>query len=110
MINGTGNFFGADVITRQDEREQEIMHHPFETEKSLILKDFKQEAMLRKVMENGAIIEELPDLQKTAIYHQQQFKRLPEEYKRFDNPHIYKVGISEKMRDERNRLKSQYRK
>ncbi|NLA48528.1 MAG: hypothetical protein GX876_03590, partial [Bacteroidales bacterium] len=29
---------------------------------------------------------------------------LPDEYKRFDNPHAYKVGLSEKLVKERNRL------
>lgn len=110
MINGAGSFFGADVITLQDEREQAVMHHPFEVDKFLQLKDFKQEIMLRRVMENGKILRDLTDLDKISRYCQEQIGRLPEEYKRFDYPHIYKVGISGKMRDERNSLKSQYKK
>ena len=110
MINGAGNFFGADVITQQDEREPATMHHPFEADKSLQLKDFKHELMLRKVMEDGEILNELPDLNEIAGYCQEQIRRLPDEYKRFEYPHIYKVGISEKLRKERDRLKSQYKK
>lgn len=110
MINGAGNFFGADVITQQDEREPPTMHHPFEVDKFLQLKDFKYEMMLQKVMEDGAILMDLPGLNQIATYCQEQIRRLPEEYKRFDYPHIYKVGISGKMREERNRLKSQYKK
>ena len=110
MINGMGSFLGADVITFQEELEQSIMHHPFEVDKSLPLKDFKQERMLHKVMEQGKIVGDLPGLAEVANYCQAQMRRLPLEYKRFDYPHIYKVGISEKMRDERNLLKSQYKK
>lgn len=109
MVNGAGNFYGADVITMHDEGEQSIMHHPFEVDKSLSVKDFKQRKMLHTVMKDGKILDEMPGLEKIASYCQQQFSHLPEEYKRFDNPHIYKVGISEKLRDERNRLKSQYK-
>jgi nicotinate phosphoribosyltransferase len=110
MVNGAGNFFGADVITQQDEQEPPTMHHPFEADKFLQLKDFKHEIMLRKVMEDGLILKGLPEINKIAGYCQKQISRLPDEYKRFDYPHIYKVGISGKLREERNRLKSQYKK
>lgn len=110
MVNGAGTFVGADVVTLDDEGEQSVMHHPFEADKVLQLKDFKQEMMLHKVMEKGEIREEFPGLNNIAAYCQEQIRRLPEEYKRFDYPHLYKIGISTKMRDERNRLKNQYRK
>ena len=109
-LNGDGNFFGADVITFQNEHGQTVMHHPFEVDKSLQLKNLRQEMLLHKVMEDGEIIVEQPDLTAIAAYRQEQINRLPEEYKRFDYPHLYKVGISEKMRDERNLLKNQYKK
>jgi len=86
------------------------MHHPFEPDKSLQLKDFKQEMMLTKVMENGQILKELSGLVKIAEYCLEQVRRLPDEFKRFDYPHIYKVGLSGKMLEERNRLKNQYKK
>lgn len=110
MVNGAGSFSGADAITFQDENKQTVMHHPFEIEKALHLKDFKQEMLLHKVMEHGELLREQPGLASIADYCQNQVNRLPEEYKRFDYPHIYKVGISEKMREERNFLKNQYKK
>ena len=110
LTNGASNFVGADVITSQRERSPTVMHHPFDIDKSLQLADFKQEVLLHKVMENGAFIGDVPSLNQIATYFQKQFKRLPDEYKRFHNPHIYKVGISEELRDERNRLKSQFKK
>jgi nicotinate phosphoribosyltransferase len=110
MINGAGSFFGADVITFQHENEQPIMHHPFEVDKSLPLGDFKQTKMLHKVMERGQIVGDFPGLAAVARYCHDQIGRLPQEFKRFEYPHLYKVGISEKMRKERNLLKSEFTK
>lgn len=110
IINGAGNFFGADIITRHDETHPTIMHHPFEPDKSLDLKGLRQEALLHKVMEKGSMIGPRPLINEIASYCQERLKLLPEEHKRFDNPHIYKVGISKKLRDERNQLKNQYKK
>ncbi len=110
IINGAGNFLGADVITLQHESHQTIMHHPFEFDKSLNLKELEQRALFNKVMENGRALHEPNTLQGIADYCQAQFKLLPDEFKRFQNPHIYKVGISEKLRDERNQLRNHYKK
>ena len=109
MLNEEGNLFGADVIALRGENTPSIMHHLSEPDKFLVIKKMKQEPLLHKVMENGKIIHEAPPLTEIAAYSQKQLKMLPEEHKRFDNPHIYKVGISERLRDERNRLKNQYK-
>lgn len=103
-------FFGADVITLLDENNPSMMYHPSEPEKSLNLKGLKHEALLHKVMENGKIVGTAPPLTEIAAYCQSRLGSLPEEHKRFYNPHIYKVGISERLREERNRLKNQYKK
>jgi len=60
-------------------------------------------------MENGRIIKGPVNLKDSSIYCQTRLALLPAEHKRFDNPHIYKVGISEKLRHERNQLKNQYK-
>jgi nicotinate phosphoribosyltransferase len=49
-------------------------------------------------------------LTEIADYSRERMEKLPEEYKRFDNPHIYKVGISNKLRSERDRLIGEYKK
>lgn len=103
-------FFGADVITLIDEDRPEMMYHPSEPEKSLSLKGLKHEPLLHMMMENGKITGTPRPLTEIAAYCQSRLGSLPEEYKRFYNPHIYKVGISEKLRDERNRLKNKYKK
>ncbi|MBA4053671.1 MAG: nicotinate phosphoribosyltransferase [Marivirga sp.] len=105
-----GAFFGADVISLLDENSPTMMYHPFEPEKSLNLRGLKHEGLLHKVMENGKVLSAPPPLTEIAAYCQSRLSSLPEEHKRFYNPHIYKVGISERLRDERNQLKNQYKK
>ncbi|HYF67477.1 MAG TPA: nicotinate phosphoribosyltransferase [Ohtaekwangia sp.] len=107
-LNTDGTFFGADVITRHDEPNAAAMFHPADPDKSLHLGDLMQEPLLHPVMKNGNAVG-LPSLSEIKNYSQQRIKMLPDEYKRFQNPHIYKVGISEKLRDERNQLKKYYK-
>jgi nicotinate phosphoribosyltransferase len=109
IMNGSG-FFGADVITTSDETNPSIMHHPFEPEKSLDLKGLRQEPLLHKVMENGKTLIEKESLTDIAKFSSGRLQMLPDEHKRFNNPHIYKVGISDQLRDQRTQLRNQYRK
>jgi nicotinate phosphoribosyltransferase len=44
VLHDSGNFFGADVITLENEPGPDIMFHPSIPDKSLSLKDLKQEA------------------------------------------------------------------
>lgn len=107
-LNKDGTFFGADVITRHDEPNPAMMFHPADPDKSLHLRDLVQEPLLHPVMTNGNAVG-LPSLAEVKKYSQQRIKMLPDEYKRFQNPHIYKVGTSEKLRNERNQLKKHYK-
>lgn len=104
LFDEKGNFWGADVVTLEEEKDPSIMYHPFDPLKSSVIKERKKEALLQKVMENGQILVPPKPLPAIAEYAQKRLNLLPKEYKRFFNPHIYKVGISEKLRDERNKL------
>lgn len=108
--NEGDTFFGADVVSVLGEESPGMMYHPSEPEKSLSLKGLKYEALLHKVMENGKIVGTPPPLTEIAAFCQSRLTSLPEEHKRFYNPHIYKVGISERLREERARLKNQYKR
>lgn len=110
ILNNHGDFWGADVITLADEKDAQIMHHPFEDLKSLCIKESKKEPLLHKVMENGKRLFKPKTLKEITLYGQQRLEKLPEEYKRFDNPHTYKIGLSDKLRDERNRLIAENKK
>lgn len=104
LLDGQGNFYGADAIALADEKDVKTMHHPFEPSKSLEIEACEKEPLLHKVMEKGdRTIEKLP-LEEISKYSRKRIQQLPEEYKRFENAHIYKVGLSDRLKQERDRL------
>jgi nicotinate phosphoribosyltransferase len=104
VLNGDGRFLGADVVGLHDENEITVMHHPFEPYKSLGIAQCPKEPLLHQVMAQGRPLEGRSAVDKIAAFCRKRLDLLPAEYKRFDNPHIYKVGISEKLRHMRDRL------
>ncbi len=103
MIDESGNFIGADAVTLFEETAPLKMFDPFEPNKSLDLSGFRADPQLTPVMEKGRI-KDRTDLQEAAHYCRKQLEKLPDEYKRFDNPHIYKVGISKDLLSMRTEL------
>jgi nicotinate phosphoribosyltransferase len=87
-FNGDNLFAGADVVALPG------MSHPFEAGKSMSLQTYRLEPLLHKVMEDGRMIEEPVPLDQIASYARERLALLPPEYKRFEFPHVYKVGLS----------------
>jgi len=104
MLDKNGQFIGSDVITLREEQNIEVMHHPMYPDKSLSIAHYDQEPQLEKVMDQGMRVCEKLSLAQIANYSRERLKRLPEEYKRFNYPHIYKVGLSTQLLNERDRL------
>ena len=55
-------------------------------------------------MENGVRLFKSRTLSEISEYRRDRLNRLPSEYKRLSYPHLYKVGLSEGLRNERDRL------
>lgn len=104
LLDNKGMFFGADVITLHDEEKTHTMHHPFEALKKMKIGDCPAEKLLKTVMKDGKRKQPKHNTEETARYARERLAQLPEEHKRFEYPHIYKVGLSDKLNDERNRL------
>ena len=104
MWDKNGMFYGADAVARVTEDHVEEMVHPYDSTKSLNLNRFEHEALLIKVMEQGKKVEPTRSVSEIAEYSKMRLSKLPEEYKRFQNPHIYKIGLSSSLRQERDRL------
>jgi nicotinate phosphoribosyltransferase len=60
-------------------------------------------------MQDGRILHAQPSLNEISEYRRERLAKLPQEHKRFENPHIYKVGISGNLRDWRNELRNQHK-
>jgi nicotinate phosphoribosyltransferase len=110
ILDTDATFTGADAITMFDEQNVDIMHHPMYPLKSLSVAKNTKEPLLQKVIGNGLRMNPQRSLVEISEYSRSRLKKLPEEYKRFDNPHIYKVGISEKLQTERDRLINEFKK
>ncbi len=101
--NGDGTFY-ADGISLADESIPEIIEHPhFDTKKTNV-SDLESTSLLSKVVGDGKLIIDLPDVKESASYAESRLKLLSPEYKRFDNPHVYKVGITSALKEMRNEI------
>ena len=102
--DANGQFNGADAIALEDEEKPKQIHHPSEPFKKMNVENFEQEPLLHLVMENGQNLTTNSSLEEIANFSKRRLALLPLEYKRFDNPHIYKVGISDALKQERDQL------
>lgn len=105
-----GLFLGADVVGLDDEGQIAKMHHPFSPHQSFALDRYELKPLLHPVMARGKIVYDPPSLSRTAQYARERLAMLPTEYKRFENAHIYKVGISSRLKALRDRLIDQHKK
>jgi nicotinate phosphoribosyltransferase len=101
--NGSGKFY-ADAILLADEENIEKIIHPFHSHKSAEVGHLKKENLITKVMDKGDIKIKNYSVKEISEYVKERLELLPVEHKRFENPHIYKVGISKKLFDLRNKL------
>ncbi|HKK58614.1 MAG TPA: nicotinate phosphoribosyltransferase [Salinivirga sp.] len=104
MTGENGVFVGADAVCMKTDDALEKMYHPFDKLKSMNVKDFNKEPLLHKVMSAGKRLQKQQPLTSIQQYASNRIGQLPAEYKRFENPHIYKVGLSEKLNSLRNDL------
>lgn len=109
ILDNEGQFIGADAVTLADEQDVEIMYHPIFNYKSLSVRKNNKEPLLQKVMENGVRFYQTRSLSEIAQYSRERLKKIPEEYKRFNYPHIYKIGLSDRLKKERDRLIEEYK-
>ncbi|MUU77460.1 nicotinate phosphoribosyltransferase [Winogradskyella endarachnes] len=104
MIDENNMFYGADAVTIYSEESVSLMEHPFDNTKSLDLNRFKHEPLLQQVMKDGKRIIASRTVTEIKEYSLSRLQQLPDEYKRFQNPHIYKIGLSTKLKNERDLL------
>ena len=97
-------FFLGDGILLDEESSAENLHHPHYPAQHTDVTAFTSEPLLHTVMESGTLTIDPPEATESANYAARRFEKLNSEHKRFDNPHIYKVGISQKLMELRDNL------
>ncbi|MDE5769188.1 MAG: nicotinate phosphoribosyltransferase [Oscillospiraceae bacterium] len=101
----------ADVLTLRDEiiddsQPYEIFD-PVHTYKRKKLKNFTAKRLQVPVFINGKCVYESPSLRAIQAYCREQLETLWEEVKRFENPQIYFVDLSQKLWDLKHEMLKQ---
>ncbi|MDX1592335.1 MAG: nicotinate phosphoribosyltransferase [Balneolaceae bacterium] len=109
VMNSDGSFFGADVVTLQDESAPDRMIHPSQPHSSLALNGLEKKPLLSEVFRDGKRMTKPKTVMEIRDFSQNRLQKLTDEYKRFENPHIYKVGLSKALKDQRDSLIEQNR-
>lgn len=96
--------FQADGVCLDSEAEFDTIYHPFSPEKNCSIMNFEREEIVNQVMRSGKSVISMRDPYQIAGYVKKRLDQLPDEHKRFEFPHIYKVGISKKLMDFRDAI------
>ena len=110
--NKTGKAEADLIVVRGekiDEKEPLTVFHPKETWKKTTFTDYTVRPLTVKVIEGGKLACKLPSLEEIVAYAEREKESFWDEYKRLDNPHVYKVDLSQKLYDIKNRLISEIR-
>lgn len=102
-INGDG-IFNGDAIVLDSEDGIDWMYHPHKPDMYKRMDTMKKEELLHKVMDKGKILIQKESPYEIAKFVKERMKMLSEEHKRFEYPHIYKVGISAQLMELRSSL------
>ncbi|MEX2581352.1 MAG: nicotinate phosphoribosyltransferase [Verrucomicrobiales bacterium] len=95
-------FFQADAIHLAGEDAPDEMRHPWEPAKRLSLAGMESEPLLHEALVDGERREAPRSTTEIAAYAKERLALLPPEYHRFENPHVYKVGLSPGLESLRN--------
>lgn len=106
------NKFYADAIalSNEDVEEISVIFHPQNSDNNAVLKNFRRETIVSKVSENGNVLIGNKSIQEISDYRKYRVSQLPVEYKRFEFPHIYKVGLSNNLKILRDKTITEIRK
>ncbi len=91
----------ADLLCIHDEvidasQPMEIFH-PQHTWKRKTITDYHLRELLVPIFKNGECVYDIPTTEEIRAYCKEQVTKLWDEVKRFENPHIYYVDLSEKL-------------
>jgi nicotinate phosphoribosyltransferase len=105
LVDGDGLFFGDLVaLDEEDTRHVSRMHHPLFADMRSALGRYDREPLRNVVMRNGELLSAMPTLAEASTLRAARLDQLALEHRRFDNPHIYKVGISPRLLELRRLL------
>lgn len=96
--------FNSDGILLDSEGSINTIQHPYIEYKTSEVAHLQAKEIMQKVVDKGHLVIESPSVEESRNYAKSQLSKLNEEHKRFDNPHVYKVGISRELFELKNHL------
>jgi nicotinate phosphoribosyltransferase len=103
-----GQFHGIDGVELATEAAPAALTHPFEPHKTLHVPGLRSEPLLHPVMEGGKRLHPARSVQDIRTHAAARLALLPPEYRRFENPHVYKVGLGNSLHGLRERLRNEH--
>ncbi len=99
LYDGESGMAAADLIALRSEKLSDPLTITHETErwKTTTLKGYVKREMLYKIFDGGKNIYKSPSLDEIVKFAQSEKAKFWDEYKRIDNPQIYKVNISDEL-------------
>ena len=90
-----------------DDSKPLTIFDPNATWKKMTLNNYYAKELLHPIFIDGKCVYEKPTLKEIAAYAKQGIDSLWDEYKRLSNPHVYKVDLSQKLYDTKQKLLSE---
>ncbi len=93
----------ADLIALRsetiDDSKPLTIFHPLETWKKTTFTQYVMREIVIPVIKSGKLVYKFPSLKEVAEYCDKELSTFWDEYRRLDQPHIYKVDLSQKLYD-----------
>lgn len=93
--------------TVDDSGDMEVFD-PDNTWRRKTMYDFRARELHETIFKDGELVYQLPTLEEIRTYCREQVDTLWDEVKRFDNPHVYHLDLSQKLWDIKDQLLRQH--
>jgi nicotinate phosphoribosyltransferase len=104
-LNANNKFYAdAIVLAHEDQQKIHTIFHPQHPALNTVVDNLKSEVIAQKVIENGKPIADNKSISEISGYRKFRTSQLPDEHKRFEYPHLYKVGLSKQLINLRDHL------
>ena len=91
----------ADLIALRGEKinfsEPLTLYHPIERWKKITFENYTARELPVQIIRNGKLVYDMPDLKDIRKYAAEEMDSFWDEYKRLDQPHVYKVDLSDEL-------------
>jgi nicotinate phosphoribosyltransferase len=100
FVDGQGRFL-IDALALEEEGEEtvQLIRHPtISYHRTPVQRPaMRPDQVFFPVVRQGKLVAELPSLRASQAFARERFALLPDEHKRFVHPHVYRVGLTEKL-------------